>query len=92
LFTEECTCFEGLFFARICEVRIAPDAGPVAVEFAPVIVPGLGAVEGLGDVVVALTVAGGVDEFVMSAFGARLGELLDVVDEALPLWEFGVGV
>ena len=45
-------------------MRIDPVAGAVTVELAPVVVPGFGAVEGFGDVVVALAVAGEVEELV----------------------------
>lgn len=45
-------------------MRVDPVAGAVAVELAPVVVPGFGAVEGFGDVVVAFAVAGEVEEFV----------------------------
>lgn len=45
-------------------MRVNPVARAVAVEFAPVVVPGFSAVEGFGDVVVAFAVAGEVEEFV----------------------------
>lgn len=45
-------------------MRVDPVAGAVAIELAPIVVPGFGAVEGFGDVVVAFAVAGEVKEFV----------------------------
>jgi hypothetical protein len=53
-----------LLLAHGGEVRVDPVAGAVAIELAPIVVPGFGAVEGFGDVVVAFAVAGEVKEFV----------------------------
>lgn len=64
LLFEEKACIASLLLAHCCEVRIDPVAGAVTVELAPVVVPGFGAVEGFGDVVVALAVAGEVEELV----------------------------
>jgi hypothetical protein len=61
---EESACVSGLLLADCSQVRINPVAGSVAVEFAPVIVPGFGAVEGFGYIVIAFAVTGTVEEFV----------------------------
>lgn len=79
-------------------MRVDPVAGSVAVEFAPVVVPGFGAVKGFGDVVVAFAVAGAVEEFVGCAGWGGGDEVLQVGGEELPggggggvFWEVGVG-
>lgn len=80
-------------------MRVDPVARAVAVEFAPVVVPGFGAVEGFGDVVVAFAVAGAVEEFVGCSLGGGGDEVLQVGGEELPgggggvvfFWEVGVG-
>ena len=53
-----------MLLANGCEVSIDPVARAIAVELAPVVVPGFGAIESFGDVVVAFTVAGEVEQFV----------------------------
>jgi len=73
LLLEKSTRIPGLLLAQGCELGIRPDVSPVAVEFAPVVVPGFGSVEGLSDVVVALAVAGEVEEFV-SGVGWGFGD------------------
>lgn len=86
---EERVCGESLLFSDFCEVGICPDYGSVSFEFGPVVIPGFGSVEGFGYVVVAFTVAAHVEEFVGSA-GRALGvEVLDVLSQTLPGWEFG---
>jgi hypothetical protein len=64
LLREESACVAGLLLADCGEVRVDPVAGSVAVEFAPVVVPGFGAVEGFGYIVVTLAVTGTVEEFI----------------------------
>jgi hypothetical protein len=64
LLREESACVSRLLLAYCGQVRVDPVAGSVAVELAPVVVPGFGTVEGFGYVVVAFAVAGAVEEFV----------------------------
>jgi hypothetical protein len=63
LFEEEAR-ITGLLLSYGCEVCVNPVARSIAVEFTPVVIPGFGAVECFGDVVVAFAVAGEVEEFV----------------------------
>ena len=65
-------------------MRINPVAGAVAVELAPVVVPGFGAVEGFGDVVVALTVASEVEKLVGCIFRCFRIKFVQVSDEEVP--------
>ena len=74
-----------MLLADGCKVRIDPIAGAVAVEFAPVVIPGFGTVEGFGDVVVTLTVAGEVEEFVGCVGWGGGDQVLKVGSEELPL-------
>lgn len=71
-------------------MRVYPVQRAVAVQLAPVVVPGLRAVKGFGDVVLAFAVAGEVEEFV--GRGGRGGgdEVLKVSGEELPLGFGGV--
>jgi hypothetical protein len=61
---EKETRVTSLLFAHGCEVCVDPVTRSVAVELAPVVVPGFRAVEGFGDVVVTFAVAGEVEEFI----------------------------
>ena len=73
LVREESARVTGLLLAHGGEVRVDPVQRAVAVELAPVVVPGFGAVESFGDVVLALAVAGEVEEFV-GGFGRGGGD------------------
>lgn len=90
LLREELAGVSRLLLADRCEVRVYPVQRAVAVQLAPVVVPGLRAVEGFGDVVLAFAVAGEVEEFV--GRGGRGGgdEVLQVRGEELPLGFGGV--
>lgn len=67
------------------QARVVPEQGPVARQLAPVVVPGFGPVEGFGDVVLALAVAGEVEELVGCVWGRGGGQLGEVGGEELPL-------
>jgi hypothetical protein len=85
LFAEEGPCITRLLFADGGEVRVDPVAGSIAVEFAPVGVPGGCAVEGFCDVVEAFAVAGEVEEFVGCLCWGSGDEVVEVGGEELPL-------
>jgi len=71
--------------AGLVEVGVGPGYGRVAVNLRVVAVPSWGAVEGLGCVVVAFSVATDEKKLVDDVFGGVEVEVVDVVVEALPL-------
>ena len=97
LFADESMGLQSLLFALGSQMGIGPEKLAVSVEFAPVVVPGLGAVKGFGDVVVAFAMTGKVEEFVGCSCWGGGDELVQVGGEELPLgfrgvsWDFGVG-
>lgn len=66
---EELARVARLALAHGRQARVVPEQRPVARQLAPVVVPGFGAVEGFGDVVLALAVAGEVEKLVGCGWG-----------------------
>lgn len=64
LFTNKCMGCQSLLFADTCQMGVGPEELPVAVEFRPVVIPGLGPVFGFCDVVVTFSMSAEVEEFV----------------------------